>query len=306
MADSDFKISITADASSAVAAAQATTAALDKTAAAVSRVANDAERYQAALEQMSQRGTEISKPLNPMADEWMAGVNERRAAIASEGLAGKEAMDGVAEATGKATMRKEELGKAIGALNRAFPGLGSVARAVLNPLTLTITGIALAFRYAQSEIDRFNGLMTEIDWGTYSRKAHEASIEVGAVRDAAKEAADATERLSDMFNAEQSAAEKLDSVRKRVELAQARGIQDPVQRAKAEYEIEGRYAQHELDRNEESRKFKIAQQEKKAKDLRDAEARMRGEMQGIEWARSSLPNSGDSATDRKNHRGGEG
>lgn len=306
----DFNINITGDAASAVQAAQQTASALgnaaDETARyesalrqmeIASRAAEQAQRnlanaaaassdesarYQAALEQMSGRGgPEKSKALNPFGDGWMAGMAERRAALKKEGQAGAEAMDTIAAATSKVTMRKEELGRALGALNRAFPGLGNAARAAMNPITLAVTGAVLMFRYAKGEIDKFNEAIQDIKWEGFSRGAKKSSDAVAEIRDMAKEAEDASARLMDVFNAQQSAEAKVDAARKRVELAQARGIQDPAQRAMAEAEIEERYARRDLAREERGRQMKISEQERRAANLRDQENRIGGRLYGL-------------------------
>lgn len=206
----------------------------------------------------------------------VSGAKTAQEALKQVGDAGKQSVEGVSAATGKLSMRKTELKQAINALGRAFPQFSAMARVALNPLTLGVVMLTSALGKIRGNINAVSVAIEDVPWEGFSNKAKRAADQVGKIRDAAQEAADASARLTDVFNARQSAEEKVDAARKRLELAQAQGIEDPARRAQAEAEIEGRYARRELEREERGRQFQVQAQERRARDLADQEKRLGG------------------------------
>lgn len=292
--DREFNVQITGDASSAIAASKGAATAMGGAADEASRyeaalrqmaiaskaaeeaqrrAGDESERYQATLEQMANRGADGgSKALNPFGDGWLAGVAERKAALQAEGAAAKAAFDEMGKGAEAAAGKKKELVMVMNALGKAFPGLKSMAHALFNPLTLGAILFAKALTAIKGNIEDLSAAIEETPWEGFSNRAKKAIEPIAEMRDLAKEAEEASARLMDVFNARQSAEEKLDAAQKRRELAQARGIEDPALRARAEADIEERYAKREMDRDKRGRDMKLAEQERRAAELRNTEA----------------------------------
>jgi hypothetical protein len=299
MADRDFKVGIEMDASSAVAATKAVTdeteryeAALRKMAIAaksaeqaqrnleayqaaeakaLAKAADDNERYQASLQKMAIEQAERTGKHGRPDDGWFAGVQERRAvmvgALKDQGEAGKAAMEEIRAATDKTTGSTKHLKEALSRLAMDYPQLAAIGRNSLTGTGAALTALGLGFALVRKEIEDFNATLQEVPWDGFTKGASGASEEVRQVRDLAKEAAEHSERLADVFNARQSAEERMDAARKRLELSQARAIADPTERAAAELEIENRYALRGAQREQRARDFKLQEQERRAAEL---------------------------------------
>ena len=168
----EFKIKMSVDAASAVTGTQQAAQGFEKTAESVGKAADEAERYQKALQKMAEsqaagQGKQVSAEDQAMVEKAAA----RKAEIAERKnlalAADQEIADGVktvtqaevdaatqvAEADDKSFASKKQLKAAVKGLQEEFPMLAHVARLALNPITLAVTLAASAWAIWKSRID---------------------------------------------------------------------------------------------------------------------------------------------------------
>lgn len=240
-----FNININADPSGAIAGAQQAADALRK----VSEQAKQIGAYE--------------KQVNDELAASVRTVTKEEAALALK--------------TAEATKAKTQLGQAAKQLGAEFPVLGSLGRMALNPIVGIATAGVVAIRWFKDGITALNAALTTSEFTRHTKvlEAHRQGLDnakvaagefaekMRQVRDATATASDASERLNSVMKARDSAEDKLDDARKRLELTQAGGIKDPAQRAKAEYEIEERYALRKKNREDEAARREIHEQYRK-------------------------------------------
>lgn len=286
----NFNIQISADASSGIAAANATADALKKAADATSKIADESERYQQVLEQMAQKQATVRQvsaedvAMTERASARKKDLAERAAYAASvqEELAGSIATVTKEQAeeiigTEKAVNSKRQLAEVIKGLGREFPVLGAVGRIALNPIVAAVTLAAMGFRKLKGDIEHLNAALSTPEFEGYAavvaaqrKAAQDAAIAVEAhaaaverLARAESTASEAAERTMTVFKAQMTAEDRLDQARKNVELSRAHGEADPVKRAAKELEIEERYASRKLQREERTRNFERTEQYRK-------------------------------------------
>jgi hypothetical protein len=299
---SDFRIDVDASADAALKAAAQTAEAFKKTEEATKAAAEEAKRYQAALEQLqksqdSQAGRtgsgRTAKSARMEEDAaWLAGMRERREALKGLKQATTEAADadlaamgGSAQATEKATKAKQNLKGVIMQLTQEFPLLRQAGLLAINPVVAAASIGAMTFGFLRSKIAEIEQSIETSNWEGYGSRAA-AGMDLakratesfkGAVDELTKaqtEAEAAGERLRDVFNAQLSAEERRDEAAKRLETEQARGIEDPVERQRKLLEIEDRYSAKSLEREERKRNFEVDRAQKKVAEQKDAAAVM--------------------------------
>lgn len=186
----------------------------------------------------------------------------------------EEAAKPAAEATGEIGMKGRDLKKVLAELGREFPILGTLGRVALNPIALAVAAATALFARLKQDIAELEEALATTEFERYGEAATKAlrggadgagamRRELEGIRLAAEQAAGASERLLTVYQARQSAEERLDAARKKVELARAGRIEDPLKRAEAEAEIEGRYAARARQRAEERTRFELAEQHRR-------------------------------------------
>lgn len=259
-----------------------------------SQALSDLDKYNARLEAMAV-AQEKARRATAAQEQALAAAEARAAKFAAAteaqtlaAQADKEVKESVivstgrlSEATEKAVAKTGDFRKVVQNLTREFPLLGRAAMLFANPITAAAGLAAVAFGFLRSKIAEFEEGLKQTEMEPYAKKVEDVAVKLRAVRDAAKDAADASSRLMDVFNAQQSAEEKVDAARKRLEIARAQGEQDPVKRAARMLDIEGRYGQQEIARAERGRQFRLTEQYRRYTNLAAAGSSMDVEMDRI-------------------------
>lgn len=231
----DFKIDLTADASSAVAGFTQTAQASEKTAQAIGKAADESARYQAALQKMAAtqaagQGKSVSAEDQGMMDRAAArraelAERKKLAAAADKEIAAGvktvtqaevEAATEVVAAGEKAFASKQQLKGAVKGLKEEFPGLAHVAKMALNPIVLVVAGIGAAFAIWKARVD---ALVVSLGGVEMPDLSDDSVKRVGAMAKAYEDFAEALRKTVEAYNSVDSASkrddERIDAEEKR-------------------------------------------------------------------------------------------
>ena len=237
------------------------------------------------------------------ASEAVEGGRSAAEALGAMGAAGQKSQAQIAAGAKEAAGSSRELRTVFRQLAREFPLLGMVGRALFSPLALGAAVATYAIRRLREDLQRLNEALTASAWRDYgsvveaqrekltaaslAADAHAAAME--RLRAATQTASDASARLMDVYRARMSAEDRLDEARKRLETARVEaGERDPVRRAEKLAEIEERYAARRRAREEEAKRFELAEQYRKAANEEAAARRAGREAEAARAAQAGL------------------
>ncbi|HRV30518.1 MAG TPA: hypothetical protein P5169_02325 [Kiritimatiellia bacterium] len=237
------------------------------------------------------------------ASEAVEGGRSAAEALGAMGAAGQKSQAQIAAGAKEATGSSRELRTVFRQLAREFPLLGMVGRALFSPLALGAAVATYAIRRLREDLQRLNEALTASAWRDYgsvveaqrekltaaslAADAHAAAME--RLRAATQTASDASARLMDVYRARMSAEDRLDEARKRLESARVEATErDPVRRAEKLAEIEERYAARRRAREEEAKRFELAEQYRKAANEEVAARRAGREAEAARAAQAGL------------------
>lgn len=250
MADSDFKISITADASKAVTGAQTAQEALAKVGTAGGKAGEN-----------TGKGADVASGKWKEAKKAFAELGKEFPVI---GALGRVLFNPLALGAAAATYVIQRLKGDILALNESlttsdWEGYGAVVAAQKKAMDEATLGASSFAR----EMER--------------------------IRDATETASAAGEKLLSVFRAQMNAQDRLDAARKAMEVAQVQaGEKDPVRKQARLLEIEERYAARKRQREDETSRFELEQQRKKMINEQAAVASLDKQLEGAREKQSGL------------------
>lgn len=277
-----YGIEVRADTSGPAAEA----AAFDKVTAATTKLTDETERYQQALEKLANRdalaqqtGRAGDKDMEARAAARKIELAERQALIqetdkeisSSTGITDKTreyintigaATDGVKKNDGA----HKALHNAMHLITQQAPILGLAFRAAMSPVTAVIMAAIYAFGRLKEDINQLNASLSTASLDGYTKKveALKASIEAAKAEFAAFQremaraatkkdtASEGSERYLNEMKANAAAREDLAEAQKKNELDKTKEIKDPEARAAAEANIEKRYGEAKRKRTDEN------------------------------------------------------